>query len=154
MNNHYLYPGQLIAFKEETLVTTLLGSCVAVVLYDRVKKIGGLNHYLIDQLSDIKHTNSRYGSFAIPELIRQIEALGSLKKDLVARVYGGANVVEISIGGESIGERNIQFALELLQENGIAVLEKDVGGNSARTLKFNTSSGEVRVIRPDDETRS
>lgn len=127
---------------------------MAIALYDRVKKIGGLNHYLIDRLPDIEHVTPRYGCFAIPELIRQLEALGSIKRDLVARVYGGANVAEIAIGGESIGERNIQYALEFLKETGIPILEKDLGGNSARTIKFNTSTGEVRVTRPDDETQS
>ncbi|AHI04908.1 cheB, glutamate methylesterase [Bdellovibrio bacteriovorus W] len=154
MNTHYLYPGQLIVFKEETLITTLLGSCVAVALYDRQKKIGGLNHYLIDRLPDVNHATPRYGCFAIPELVRQLEELGSQRKDLIARVYGGANVAEIAIGGESVGERNIQYALDFLRENGIPIQEKDLGGNSARTIKFNTATGEVRITRPDDEMQS
>lgn len=147
MNTHFLYPGQLNAFRDETLITTILGSCVAVTIYDPIHKVGGINHFLLDSPTEYDDKGPRYGSFAIPELIRRCEELGGKRANFQARLFGGANVVEISIGGASVGERNIALAEKVLQELGIPVLEKDVGGQNPRTIRFNSATGKVAFSR-------
>ena len=74
MKTHYLFPGKLAAFKEECVITTLLGSCVAVALHDPDSKVGGLNHYLLPEVMPGEVPNPRYGNFAIPELVSEITA--------------------------------------------------------------------------------
>lgn len=143
MNKHYLFPGKLAAFKEETQISTLLGSCVSVALFDPETKIGGLNHYLLPELGPNDMGNPRYGSSAISMLIEEMVRLGASESRLQAKVYGGGNVIAVSTMGESIGRRNIEVAEQLLRERGIRIIEKNVGGESGRTLKLNTSTFEV-----------
>ncbi|WII70710.1 chemotaxis protein CheB [Bdellovibrio sp. 22V] len=143
MNTHYLFPGKLAAFKDETVISTLLGSCVAVALHDPTTKIGGLNHYLLpDGLPD-ERANMRYGIHAIPTLIDECVRLGANRNKLQAKIYGGGNVISVSQIGEGIGKRNIEIAEQILQENGIPILERNVAGESARTIKLNTATFEV-----------
>lgn len=143
MNKHYLFPGKLAAFREETQISTLLGSCVSVALFDPETRIGGLNHYLLPELGPNDIGNPRYGTSAITMLIEEMLRLGASEKRLQAKIYGGGNVIAVSPMGESIGRRNIEIAEQMMRERGIRVVEKNVGGESGRTLKLNTATFEV-----------
>lgn len=140
MNTHYLYPGKMAAFKEETVISTLLGSCVAVAIHDPTTKIGGLNHYLLADAGPDERANMRYGSHAIPHLVEECVRLGANRNKLQAKVYGGANVISVAQLGDGIGKRNIELAERLLRELGIPIVEKNVAGEVARTIKVNTAT--------------
>lgn len=143
MKTYYLFPGKFAAFKEETVISTLLGSCVAVAIHDPITGIGGLNHYLLpDGFEDVRE-NARYGVYAIPMLIEECLRLGAQRENLQAKIYGGGNVINISHAKESIGKTNIDLAEQLLKKFGIPVLERNVSGECARTIKMNTASFEV-----------
>lgn len=143
MNSHYLYPGKYAAFKDETIISTLLGSCVAVAIHDPTTGIGGLNHYLLpDGLPD-ERENSRYGEHAIPMLIEECIRLGANRNKLQAKIYGGGNVISVSSIGEGIGKRNIEIAEQLLKKYGIPILDRNVAGESARTIKMNTANFDI-----------
>jgi two-component system chemotaxis response regulator CheB len=143
MNKHYLFPGKLAAFKEETLISTLLGSCVAVALHDPVAKVGGLNHYLLPEVSPSDVPSPRYGTAAIEMLIEEMLSLGASLSRLQAKIYGGGNVIAVAMLGDGIGRRNIEIAEKMLRERGIRIIEKNVGGESGRTLKVNSHTFEV-----------
>lgn len=143
MNTHYLFPGKLAAFKEETVISTLLGSCVAVAIYDPTTRIGGLNHYLLADGMPDERENTRYGAHAIPLLIEECVRLGANRRSLQAKIYGGGNVISVSQLGEGIGKRNIEFAEKILRDLGIPVIERNVAGESARTIKMNTATFDV-----------
>jgi two-component system chemotaxis response regulator CheB len=143
MNTHYLFPGKAAAFKEETIISTLLGSCVAVAIHDPTTGIGGLNHYLLPEVMPNESPNTRYGEFAIPFLIDECVRLGANRGKLQAKIYGGGNVISISSLGEGIGKRNIEIAEQTLKKAGIPILERNVAGESARTIKLNTSNFDV-----------
>lgn len=143
MDSHYLYPGKMAAFKNETLISTLLGSCVAVAIYDPVSRIGGLNHYLLPDGMPGETLNTRYGVFAIPALVEECVRLGADRRRLQAKVYGGANVIAVSSLGDGIGRRNIEVADQMLRDMGIPVQERNVGGESARTIKVNSATFDV-----------
>lgn len=140
MNSHYLFPGKLAAFKEETIISTLLGSCVAVALHDPTTHIGGLNHYLLPEGGANERENSRYGKDAIPMLVEECVRLGADPRRLQAKIYGGGNVISVSSLGEAIGTRNIDLAEKLLAELKIPIIERNVGGEHARTIKLNTAT--------------
>tara|TARA_B110001454_G_scaffold219136_1_gene250315 strand:+ start:51579 stop:52040 length:462 start_codon:yes stop_codon:yes gene_type:complete len=140
MKSHYLYPGNIAAFKEETVISTLLGSCVAVALYDPEKKIGGLNHYLLPEPTPNDAVSPRYGTIAISELISQLKRLGANTNNLKAKIYGGGNVITNVLSGPSIGSLNIAVAEKTLKHLGIPIVEKNVGGTKARTIKLNTTT--------------
>lgn len=143
MNAHYLFPGKIAAYKEETIISTLLGSCVAVAIHDPTTGIGGLNHYLLPEGLPEERANTRYAINAIPMLVEECIRLGANRNKLQAKVYGGANVISVSQLGDGIGKRNIEVAEKMLRELGIPVVEKNLGGESARTIKLNTATFHV-----------
>lgn len=144
IKTYYLFPGKLAAFKEETIISTLLGSCVAVAIHDPTTGIGGLNHYLLAEGPDGDRENARYGVYAISQLIEECVQLGASRNNLQAKIYGGANVINVAQLGDGIGTRNIEIAEQILKKNGIPVLERNIAGESARTIKMNTATFEIR----------
>jgi chemotaxis protein CheD len=86
----------------------------------------------------------KYGNIAIEKLIEKMLLMGSDKRNLKAKVFGGGEVIETTIKQFVIGERNIKIAFELLEEYKIPVIAKCIGGKSGRKIEFNTASGEVK----------
>ncbi len=146
MNNktHFLYPSALFASKEPYVVNTILGSCVAVCLYDPVMKIGGINHFMLPMWNGQGLASPKYGNIAIEKLIEKMISLGCNKKQLKAKVFGGANIFESNLEQFQIGERNIAVAEQLLEDFHIPILSCSVGGANGRRILFDTFSGEVR----------
>jgi chemotaxis protein CheD len=142
---YYLHPGHLFASDTPTLVTTILGSCVAVCLFDLTAKIGGVNHFLLPLASGRERT-PRFGDVAIPSLIDQLLGLGAVRANLQAKVFGGACVVASFSGNRRhLGEENAELALLTLEAQGIPVLDGDVGGTRGRKLVFQTDEGTAWV---------
>ncbi len=153
MKNLYVLPGRFAASKDPIELTTILGSCVSVVLFDPIKKCAGLNHYLLTKLPPGEAPSARYGECALPMLIQELEKLGASKRMLKAKVYGGGAVlsdVQIGIG---VGKRNIEFAFETLAALGIPVVEHNVGGEISRKITVNASDFNVlhRFINQDEK---
>lgn len=143
--SHFLYPGTLLAKGGETAISTILGSCVSVCLWDPVLGVGGMNHYLLPLWNGDGLQTPRYGNVAIPMLIERMLDLGSSRAGLVAKVFGGASIFENLTGLLNVGERNIVLADEVLQEEGIPIVGRDTGGALGRKIMFVTSSGAVFV---------
>jgi chemotaxis protein CheD len=144
----FLHPAQIIASGQPCVVTSILGSCVAVCLVDPIAGIGGLTHYLLPrQLGG--PPPGRYGSLAIPLLIEKLTALGARRSRLTAKVFGGARMVGVlsRSEGEHVGEKNAQVAFDLLKDLGIPVAAEDVGGARARKLIYYTDDGSAWVRR-------
>jgi chemotaxis protein CheD len=142
-NEHYLYPGALFALKGEYIVTKILGSCVAVCLWDPVLNIGGINHYMLALWNGEGLPSPKYGNIAITKLIEKMLGLGSRKENLKAKVFGGGEVLQSSSGILNVSQRNIELAKKMLEEEKIPILSSDLGGNQGRKLKFNTETGKV-----------
>ena len=132
---YYLYPSTLFVKKEGHLVTTVLGSCVAVCLYDNVKKIGAINHYMLPFWNGNELASPKFGNIAIESLIKKI-----IQENIVAKVFGGANQLGHTVG---VGERNIKIAEEMLSDLKIKIVAKSVGGHKGRKINYDTSTGEV-----------
>jgi chemotaxis protein CheD len=139
----YLAPGLLFAAKEAVQVTTILGSCVAVCLWDPVEGAGGLNHFLLPYGDP---TSSRFGSSAIPQLIESVVALGAWRSRLRAKVFGGACVLEAFRGdSHPLGIRNVDTAREHLRQQEVRIVGEDVGGLHGRKLLFDVQTGSAWV---------
>lgn len=142
---HYLMAGNLFVPEETHLVTTVLGSCVSVCLWDSVQHIGGINHYMLPFWNGEGLASPKYGNIAITKLIERLQDLGSLKRNLRAKVFGGGIVLNVTNPFMNIGERNIQLADDLLRSEGISVMSADTGGYVGRKIIFNTGTGMVLV---------
>ncbi|MBI1821377.1 MAG: chemotaxis protein CheD [Nitrospirae bacterium] len=138
----YLHAGQLFAASTPSVVTTVLGSCVAVGLWNPFLKVGGVNHYLLPFRTGKNETSARFGDVAIHSLIEKVLNLGGMKTDLRAKIFGGACVVkEMKGNSENLGLKNVEVARRLLQEEGIPVMIEDVGGAQGRKLVFHVNEG-------------
>ena len=142
----YLHPGQLYATAESAVVTTILGSCVAVCLYDPVTRIGGVNHFLLPVAGTDGQKSPRFGNVAVPDLVGKVVKLGAERKRLQAKLFGGANVIEAFRDQKnSLGTQNVRVAREILAAEAIPVIGEDVGGQRGRKLVFLTDDGSAWI---------
>ncbi|NOZ62853.1 MAG: chemotaxis protein CheD [Calditrichaeota bacterium] len=142
---HFLFPGKIFVSGEPFWVTTILGSCVAVCLWDPLRKIGGINHYLLPFWNGVGLASPKYGDIAIEKLIEKMIHRGSELKNLRAKIFGGAAVLQNKNNDGHVGLKNIALAKSYLESKAIPVVASDVGGNSGRRIKFNTATGVVLV---------
>ncbi len=143
----YLHPGQVFASRCPARVTTVLGSCVAVCLWDRHSAVGGINHYLLPDGAADGPSPLRFGSVATPALIDEILALGAHRSGLQAKVFGGA-CIAVAFRGQGkrhLGAANVQSALATLAAAGIPVEARDTEGRRGRKLVFQTDGGSAWV---------
>jgi len=144
----YLHPGDVYASARPAVITTILGSCVAVCLSQKGTGIGGVNHFLLAQQRDGEKPSPRYGPAAIDMLINRVVALGASRQKLTAMVFGGANVLHaFQEGVRHIGLANVEMARELLARHGIPICAEDVGGTRGRRLVFSAQDGNASVRR-------
>jgi chemotaxis protein CheD len=141
---HFLYPSAIYIGREPTLVTTILGSCVAVCIFDPIQQFGGINHYMLPFWNGHGIPSPKYGNIAIERLIERMVALGSLQRNLKAKVFGGGEVITTTQHTFHIGERNVVLAKEMLSEYNIPIISSSVGGEIGRKIIYNTANNEVR----------
>jgi chemotaxis protein CheD len=141
---HFLYPGQLFVSRDPVIITTILGSCAALCLWDYRKKIGGMNHYLLPEGTDDGPNRLRYGNFANPALLKELLSLGCDVKNLQAKVFGGSSAFSAN-PTQSLGTRNSQLAEEFVRAHGIRLVGKDVSGKHGRKLIFQTQDGNTEI---------
>ena len=148
-SRHFLYPGQVFVTREPIVISTILGSCAAVCLWDRHKKAGGMNHYLLPEGVDEGPNRLRYGNAANPELLKQVLALGCEIRNLQAKIFGGSSAFGAN-PSQSVGSRNVELAETFLGSAGIRVVEKEVSGKRGRRLAFQIFDG-VTTIKNFDQ---
>jgi chemotaxis protein CheD len=141
----YLHPGQMIASREAAAVTTILGSCVSVCVWDALSRIGGVNHYLLPS-AGTSDPSLRFGDTATHALVGKLLALGATRAGLKAKVFGGAGITDAFARPEgSLGALNVEGALEALFADGVPVAAQDTGGRRGRKLVFHTDDGSAWV---------
>jgi len=140
---YYLMAGAIFVAKEPFWVTTVLGSCVAVCLYDPLNHYGGINHFMLPYWSGQGLSSPRYGDIAIIKLINEMERHGSKKNNLIAKLFGGASVLDYNHTSITIGEKNIEVAKDILKESNIRIVSESTGGLSGRKIIYKTDTGEV-----------
>jgi chemotaxis protein CheD len=142
----YVHVGQVFASAEPRTVSTILGSCVAVCLWDAGLRAGGLNHFLLPQCMTNGSSSPRFGNVAIRELLESLERLGCAPHRLQAKIFGGASVIETTPSAAGpLGLQNVKLARRILWEIGIPVVAEDVGGTQGRKLVFQTRDGSAWV---------
>ncbi len=142
MQKHYLYPSALFAERTPFLVDTILGSCVAVCLYDDQKKIGGINHYMLPLWNGDGLATPKFGNIAIEKLIERMILLGCKKENLKAKIFGGASQINSSM---EIGLRNVEVARDILAQHRIPIIAENVFGKVGRKLRYDTGTGQVMM---------
>jgi chemotaxis protein CheD len=143
----FLSQSQIFSDIRPHRLSTVLGSCVAVCLWDQRLKFGGMNHYMLPMWNGAGLASPKYGNIAIPKLIEQMNALGGNSQDYIAKVFGGGNVM----GDEDkpyiyqIGTRNAEHAIHMLTYENIPVVAQKLRPNNGLKITMDTGTGEVLV---------
>lgn len=145
-----------ITFDEDNLpISTLLGSCVAVMLYDGHKRIKGMNHFLLPS-SCAKGESCRFGLYAMETMLNEMYKLGCKKENMNAKIAGGATILHSF--SDNIGERNVMFARHFCRSEGIRIVAESVLGKNGRVVMldngFNTMSKWVANRNMDERIAS
>ena len=133
-----------------TLITLGLGSCVGVVLYDSLTKVGGLAHVMLpdSNLSSKKDYNpGKFADTAIDALIQDMLGLGVDRSNIISKIAGGAQMFQIKSENSimQIGKRNVEAVKAKLSQLRIKILAEDVEGNYGRTIEFFCETGELTI---------
>ena len=143
-----ILPGEYYYTGKPMLIVTVLGSCVAACIRDRVSGIGGMNHFMLpDGDSDIGNPTSasmRYGAYAMEMLINQLLKAGARRENLEAKVFGGGNVLR-GFTAINIGEQNARFVRAFLKAEKIRVVAEDLNDVHPRKVYFFPATGRVLV---------
>lgn len=137
---------QLKFAKNPSVLRTILGSCIGICIYDRMKKIGGMAHILLpDYVKGGKP--EKYAESAIPILIEQLMKNGCTKEFMSAKIAGGSQMFKFSanISLGQIGARNIEASKKSLESAEIKLLAEDVGGSTGRVIDFFLVDGRLKV---------
>ncbi len=139
-------PGEYYVTRNPELITTVLGSCVAVCARDPVARVGGMNHFMLPDGScpdwSQPDTATRYGSYAMEHLLNELFKQGGQRNRLEIKIFGGGRVLNAMT---DVGARNIAFIKEFLQNEGYRIAAADVGDVHPRKVLYTPDSGRVRV---------
>ena len=134
---------------DDELVTVGLGSCVAILLHDPERGIGGLAHVLLPSRALTRHADrpAKFPHAAVPALLEQMTSLGASQRRIVARLAGGASMFAnlAAPGTIQMGERNLVAARQVLSEHHIPLVGEAVGGDFGRTVRMQCATGRVEV---------
>ncbi len=149
--------GQLYIGEKPMIVKTLLGSCLSVIFYHPLSKVGAVSHtllplksendrdvepYIHSHISGLKERNCfRFVDCTIHYLVKQFELMDISRQEIVVKLFGGARTLEGNI--IDVGHQNIEIAHKTLNEYGLKVDKESTGGVHGRIIYFNTCTGAV-----------
>jgi chemotaxis protein CheD len=136
-----LHPGEFFSTREDIVLATVLGSCIAVAICEMKLRFGGLNHFMLPgQLKGDRAyyltESGKYGMFAMELLINDMMKKGGRRENMTAKVFGGGSMLDHESSFTRVSQSNIDFALEYLKLEGIPITASDVGGHQARKIYF------------------
>jgi chemotaxis protein CheD len=143
-----ILPGEYYFTGKSMVIVTVLGSCVAACIRDRVSGIGGMNHFMLPDgggdTSSPMSASMRYGAYAMEVLINQILKAGGRRENLEAKVFGGGNVLR-GFTAINVGERNARFVRDFLHAENIRIVAEDLNDVHPRKVYFFPATGKVLV---------
>lgn len=143
--DYLLEPGYIYFSKQPVSVRTVLGSSVAVCVWDSRQCCGAINHFLYPSTDDVTETTPRYGNAAVTAMLNIMEDEGCRPADLVAQIFGGGD--QENRNGSGLGLRNVEVARSILARRGVKVVSEDVGGMMGRKIVFDIGTGHVAVLK-------
>jgi chemotaxis protein CheD len=144
-----IHPG-CWAVEEKRPLSTLLGSCVAVCLFDPLVRVGGLNHFMLPNIRRSKSApadSNLSGDVAMHVLLDALLENGAVRENLQAKAFGGGAIQDVPGPFADVGQRNARFAEEWLRQEGISLLASDLLGPWSRKIVFLPDSGVVYCRR-------
>ncbi len=138
---HVIQGEYAVSHKPDIVLTTVLGSCVSACLFDPIRQIGGMNHFLLPDSAD--SADLRFASAAMERLVNALVKAGADRFNLKAKLFGGAQMMS---GLPDIGRRNSEAAARFLRIENIPTVSTSLGGNEARRVRFWPSTGRAQLL--------
>jgi chemotaxis protein CheD len=151
----YLHPGEVFFSKKPFLVSTVLGSCLSITMFDYNTKLGAISHCQLPICSGANHRcvncfePYKFVKCTVKQMIKKFEENRVRRSDLEVKIFGGADVLSIeSVSyNNSIGQQNIVAAQMAILDNELNLVAVDVGGCEGRQINFTTNNGEIFLHR-------
>lgn len=134
---------------DSEIVTSGLGSCVGVALYDE-NGIGGLLHAMLPEAPDDGDNEMKYVDSGIQSLLEEMEALGADRDTIQAKLTGGSSMLDLG-DDKPVGDKNVEAAIQVLNDADIDLVADETGGDSGRSITFDPAGGKLRIKRVDSE---
>jgi chemotaxis protein CheD len=151
-----ILPGEYYVTAENELITTVLGSCISACVRDKESGIGGMNHFMLPETTELKMQQgsnamignaTRYGNFAMEHLINTILSNGGKRKNLELKVFGGGKIIPTL---SDVGKSNISFILDYIEQEGLQLLSQDLGDIYPRKVIYFPKTGKVGMKKIQD----
>lgn len=142
--------GEIFVSDQPVWITTLLGSCVSVCLFDEVAGVAGMNHFMLAEPRDSRVVCHRYGVHSMELLINSMMARGADRGRLKAKVFGGCSVVQSAFA--HIGLDNVEFAFRFLKTENIPLVAEFTNQGGGMHVEFHTRTLKARVRLLDRKT--
>lgn len=154
MPTHTIIGGEFAVGRDDENIAfkTLLGSCVAIMFYDKNKKIKGMNHFLLPTTENANE-DMKYGLYSVEAMLNEMYKMGCRKENMAAKISGGADVMNIGSTSKSIGHRNVEFAQTFCQSEGFRILSDHTRGNLGRVILM-ANNFETFIKNVDKSTTS
>jgi chemotaxis protein CheD len=132
---HTVIGGEFAIVKddEEIAFKTLLGSCVAIIFYDKEQKIKGMNHFLLPSTNN-SNEDMKYGLYSVEAMLNEMYKMGCRKQNMAAKISGGADIVNVTLSSKSIGHRNVEFAMDFCASEGFRIISNHTRGVDGRVI--------------------
>ena len=144
-----IYPGEFFSGRGDEYISTVLGSCISVAIHDKALHIGGLNHFMLayDGTGDREKESiaGRFGEYAMELLINDLLKKGASRKNFIAKVFGGSNILGThqQKSNLQVGNTNIKFVFDYLRAEGIPVISSNTGGEKPRKIFYDPKSSKI-----------
>lgn len=146
-----IYPGEFYSSRDDEIISTLLGSCVAVCLHDTSTGVSGMNHYMLEGrlINLIEHTKSsdKHALQSVSRLIDSMCQIGCSRNHLVAKIFGGGKVLATENDIHTVPQDNIRAAKLILEMEDIHIEQEETGGKFTRKVLMEVKSGKTYVKR-------
>jgi chemotaxis protein CheD len=149
----YLKPGEIHFAKDPAKIITVLGSCISIIMYTRIRKIGSICHAVMPSLESARVNTHlmrdafQYVDSSVEWMLSKFEEAGVKRSDIEVKLFGGAEISVPQKGSKSIavGRKNVEAAIKIIEHKKLKLKAWNVGGNRGRKLIFYTDTGEVNI---------
>jgi chemotaxis protein CheD len=151
---HTIIGGEFAIVKDSDNIAfkTLLGSCVAIMFYDKELKLKAMNHFLLPKTTSAIY-DMKYGLYSVETMLNEMYKLGCKKENITAKISGGANIVGLDISSYSIGQRNVEFAMDFCNAEGFKVISNHTLGAKSRVVLL-TNNFETYIKTLDNTNKT
>ncbi len=134
-NTHTIIGGEFAVGKDSDNIAfkTLLGSCVAIMFYDKITKVKGMNHFLLPTTNSTNE-DMKYGLYSVEAMLNEMYKLGCNKQNMTAKISGGADIMQLNVSSNTIGHRNVEFAKDFCKSEGFKLISEHTRGEHGRLI--------------------